>query len=163
MKAIEDTGPSRCRVGLVADTHGLLRPEMVDALQGVDRIVHAGDVGKQAVLDALEVVAPVTAVRGNMDRERWASRLRYTETVEVGNVLIYVIHDLAALDLDPAAAGIRVVVSGHSHQPARDERNGVLYLNPGAAGPRRSRLPVSMALIEIEGDRVASRFVKLVE
>ncbi|MBN1658704.1 MAG: metallophosphoesterase family protein [Anaerolineae bacterium] len=150
-------------IGVVADTHGLLRPELVDALQDVDRIVHAGDVGKKEILDALKAIAPVTAVRGNMDKERWASRLRYTETVEVDDILIYVIHDLANLDLNPAAAGIRVVVSGHSHVPARDERDGVLYLNPGSAGPCRSRLPVTMAFLEIEGDRVETRFVKLVQ
>ncbi|HSJ56750.1 MAG TPA: metallophosphoesterase family protein, partial [Anaerolineae bacterium] len=115
-------------IGLVADTHGLVRPELLDALQGVDRIVHAGDVGKKEVIEKLEAIAPVTAVRGNMDKERWASRLRYTETVEVGDVLIYVIHDLAELGLNPSASGIRVVVSGHSHVPAREARDGVLYL-----------------------------------
>jgi len=150
-------------IGLVADTHGLVRPELIDALQGVDRIVHAGDVGKKEVLEALQAIAPVTAVRGNMDKERWASRLRYTETVEVDGVLIYVLHDLAELGLNPGAAGIRVVVNGHSHVPAREERDGVLYLNPGAAGPRRFKLPVTMAFLEIEGDRVESRFIKLVE
>lgn len=150
-------------VGVVADTHGLLRPELEEAVQGVDLIIHAGDVGEKVVLDALEAIAPTIAVRGNMDRERWARKLRYTETATVGEVLIYVIHDLAKLDLNPAAASIRVVVSGHSHQPARDERNGVLYINPGAAGTRRSKLPVTMAFLEIEGDRVDSRFVKLVD
>lgn len=150
-------------VGVVSDTHGLVRPELLDALQGVERIVHAGDVGGKEVLAALKAIAPVVAVRGNMDRERWASKLRYTEAVTVGNVLIYIVHDLAALELDPAAAGIRVVVSGHTHQPALVERGGVLYINPGAAGPRRFKLPVSMAVLEIDGDRVESRFVKLVE
>ncbi|MGD8397283.1 MAG: metallophosphoesterase family protein [Anaerolineae bacterium] len=151
----------RHRVGVVADTHGLLRPELIEAFAGVDLIVHAGDVGNEALLDRLEAIAPVVAVRGNMDRDRWTGRLRYSEAVEVGGVLLYAIHDVADLDLNPAAAGIRVVVSGHTHYPSRDQRDGVLYLNPGSAGPRRGDLPASAVLLEIDGNKVESHFLKL--
>jgi hypothetical protein len=148
-------------VGLVSDTHGLLRPELVEALKGVELIVHAGDIGGPDVLGALQAIATVVAVRGNMDRERWTSQLRYSETVEVGDVLLYVVHDGADLDLNPAAAGIRVVVSGHTHYPSRVERNGVLYLNPGSAGPRRGRIPATAALLEVNTNEVDVHFLKL--
>jgi putative phosphoesterase len=153
--------PSRHLVGIVADTHGLLRPELVEALQGVDLIVHAGDVGKEAVLRGLEAIAPVVAVRGNMDRERWAARLRYSETVEVGEVLLYVLHDLAKLDLKPAAAGIRAVISGHTHRRELWERGGVIYVNPGSAGAQRSKAPASAALMKIKGKEIKVRFIEL--
>lgn len=153
--------PSRHRVGIVADTHGLLRPELVEAFQGVDLIVHAGDVGKEAVLRGLEAIAPVVAVRGNMDRKQWAARLRYSETVEVGEVLLYVLHDLAKLDLKPAAAGIRAIISGHTHQRELWERGGVVYVNPGSAGAQRSKAPASAALMEIEGKEIKVRFIEL--
>lgn len=157
----DGVGESRYHVGVVSDTHGLLRPELVEAFEGVDLIVHAGDVGNEAVLEGLEAIAPVVAVRGNMDRDRWTGRLRYTEAVEVGDTLLYVVHDEADLDLNPVVAGIRVVVSGHTHYPSRVERGGVLYINPGSAGPRRGALPASAALLEIDGDEVESRFLKL--
>jgi len=137
----------------VSDTHGLLRPELVAALEGCSLIVHAGDVGRPEVLDALRRVAPVVAVRGNVDRGPWVQRLRRTEVVEVGQALLYVIHDLAELDLDPVAAGFRAVVSGHTHKPGSHEERGVLYINPGSAGPRRLRLPISAAtLLVADGD-----------
>ena len=141
------TGP---RVGLISDTHGLLRPEAVRALAGSDLIVHAGDVGAPDILDALRAVAPVVAVRGNVDQGAWASVLPRTAVAEVGGTLIYVLHDLNELDLDPAAAGIGVVVSGHSHQPASVTRSGVLFVNPGSAGRRRFKLPVTVALLDLE-------------
>ena len=148
-------------VGIVSDTHGLLRPELVEAFKGVDLIVHAGDIGGADVLRALEAIAPVVAVRGNMDRDRWTSQLRYSETVQAGDVLLYVVHDGADLDLNPASAGIRVVVSGHTHYPSHVERNGVLYVNPGSAGQRRGRIPATAALLEVNGDEVEVHFLKL--
>jgi len=149
------------RIGLISDTHGLLRPEAAAFLRGSDFIVHAGDIGHAAVLDELAALAPLTAVRGNNDRAPWADSVRDTEVLEVGDVLIYVLHDLAELDLDPAAAGFRVVVSGHSHRPEVEERDGVLYVNPGSSGPRRFKLPVAVAELRVEGGSVAARWVEL--
>jgi putative phosphoesterase len=139
----------RSFVGLISDTHGLLRPEALQALQGSDLIIHAGDVGKPEILDALKALAPVVAVRGNIDRGAWAWELPTTAVAEAGPARIYVLHDIHELDLDPAAAGFHVVVSGHSHKPARTERSGVLYVNPGSAGPRRFRLPVTVARLSL--------------
>jgi putative phosphoesterase len=137
------------RIGLISDTHGLLREAALKALAGSDLIVHAGDIGKLEILDALRTLAPVVAVRGNIDAEPWASALPTTAVAQAGSIWIYVLHNLQELDLDPAAAGFRVVVSGHSHKPARMERGGVLYLNPGSAGPRRFRLPVTVARLDL--------------
>ncbi len=147
---------------MISDTHGLLRPEAVEALRGVDRLVHAGDVGKEALLAELAALAPVVAVRGNVDRGEWAERLPLTETVQAGGALLYVIHDVKELDLNPRAASIRVVISGHSHQASVREEDGVLYLNPGSAGPRRFKLPLSVARLEIDGaGGVTARLVEL--
>ena len=137
------------KLGLISDTHGLLREEAVDALRGSELIIHAGDVGKPEILTALETLAPVVAVRGNIDTAPWASRLPATAVAEAAGTLIYVIHDVHDLDLDPAAAGFRIVVSGHSHQPVSSERAGVLYVNPGSAGPRRFQLPVTVARLDV--------------
>jgi putative phosphoesterase len=137
------------RIGLISDTHSLLREEAVRALRGSDLIIHAGDVGKPDIIGALEAVAPVVAVRGNIDTGAWAQALPLTAVAEAGPVLIYVLHDIHELDLDPAVAGFQIVVSGHSHQPSRTERSGVLYLNPGSAGPRRFRLPVTLARLNL--------------
>lgn len=153
--------PRKYRVGLVSDTHGLLRPELVEAFQGVDLIVHAGDVGKEAVLRRLEIVAPVVAVRGNMDRDRWTAQLRFREMVPVGEVMLYVLHDLEDLDLKPRAAGVAAVVSGHLHRRELWRRKGVLYVNPGSAGPQRSGEPASAAVMEIEGQEIEVRFIDL--
>jgi len=144
------------RVGLISDTHGLLRPEATAFLTDSDHIVHAGDVGDPAILDALAAIAPVTAIRGNVDTEAWAAQLPETTRVTVGSITIYVLHDLAALDLKPHAHGIRVVVYGHSHKPSVTERHGVLYVNPGSAGPRRFRLPIAAAELLIDGSSVAA-------
>lgn len=144
------------RLGLISDTHGLLRPEALAALHGVRHLVHAGDIGSPEVLEALGRLAPVTAVRGNNDREPWARRLPDTEAVEVEGVWLYVLHDLRSLDLDPRAAGFDVVVSGHSHVPGVEERDGVLYVNPGSAGPRRFRLPVTVALLTLDPGRLTA-------
>lgn len=136
-------------VGLISDTHGLMRPEALAALQRSDLIIHAGDVGAPGIIEQLRGLAPVIAVRGNVDKGVWASRLPATAVAEAGSALIYVLHDIAQLDLDPAASGFNVVVSGHSHKPGHTERNGVMYLNPGSAGPRRFQLPVTVARLNL--------------
>jgi putative phosphoesterase len=136
-------------IGLISDTHGLLRPEAMRALEGCQLIIHAGDVGKPEILDRFEAVAPVVAVRGNIDTGDWASRLPFTAVVEGKSARIYVIHDVHELDINPAAAGFAIVVSGHSHKASREERSGVLYLNPGSAGPRRFRLPIALARLDL--------------
>jgi uncharacterized protein len=149
------------RVGLISDTHGLLRPEAVAFLRGSDFIVHAGDIGDAAILKELAAIAPVTAVRGNNDTAAWAKNILETETLQVDKVSIYVLHNLAELDIDPAAEGHCVVVSGHSHRPAIKERDGVLYVNPGSAGRRRFKLPIAVAQLDIEGESVKARLVEL--
>jgi putative phosphoesterase len=141
-------------IGVISDTHGLLRPEALQALAGADRIIHAGDVGAPEVLEALARVAPLTAVRGNNDHAPWADVLPLTAVLEAGAVHIYVLHDRNELDLDPAAAGFRVVVAGHSHKPGQERQGGVLYFNPGSAGPRRFRLPISIGRLVLDGDEV---------
>jgi uncharacterized protein len=151
----------RFGLGVISDTHGLLRPEAVEALRGSDMIVHAGDVGSPEVLRRLEELAPVIAVRGNNDREPWAKDLPLSEAFEVGRASIYVLHDVNDLDLDPRAAGFSVVIAGHSHQPRSEERGGVLFFNPGSAGPRRFRLPISLGHLVIEGTRVTGRLTTL--
>lgn len=148
------------RVGLVSDTHGLLRPEVLAFLQGSDHIIHAGDICDPTVLEALAAVAPVTAVRGNNDRGSWATSLPQTELFQLGEVFICAIHDLAELDIEPEAADVRVVVSGHSHKPSVEHRGGVLYVNPGSAGPRRFRLPISAGELIVEGRSVSARIVE---
>jgi putative phosphoesterase len=149
------------RIGVISDTHGLVRPEALRALAGSELIVHAGDVGTREVLDALARVAPVVAVRGNNDRGRWARTLAETEVVERAGHSLYVLHDLHELRLDPRAAGFDAVITGHSHQPRVERRHGVLYLNPGSAGPRRFRLPVSVARLSVGARRLDARIVTL--
>lgn len=148
------------RIGVISDTHGLLRPEAVAFLRGSDYIIHAGDIGQQAILSRLSALAPVTAVRGNNDQGRWAESLPATAWLQVGELRLYAVHDVAALDLE-STAGAHVVVSGHSHQPLIERRDGVLYLNPGSAGPRRFRLPISIAELVTEGCSVSARLVEL--
>ena len=149
------------RVGLISDTHGLLRPEAVAFLRGSDFIVHAGDIGDAGVLRELERLAPLTVVRGNNDAGPWAQKIADTEVLRVDGVSLYVLHDLAELAIDPQAAGHRVVVSGHSHKPLVEERAGVLYVNPGSAGPRRFKLPIAVAELQIAGESVKARVVEL--
>jgi putative phosphoesterase len=149
------------RVGLVSDTHGLLRPEATAFLAGSDHIVHAGDVGDPSILDTLAAIAPLTAIKGNVDTGSWATRLSETELIRFGQIGVYVLHDLAALAIDPRAAGIRVVVSGHSHKPLVFERDGVLYVNPGSAGPRRFSLPIAAAELLVDGSAVSVRIQEL--
>ena len=149
------------RIGLISDTHGLLRRQAVEALRGSELIIHAGDVGDPGILKELKRLAPVVAVRGNVDTEEWAEALPLTAVAETGSVLIYVLHDVNALDLNPAAAGFRIVVSGHSHKPGKIERDGVLYVNPGSAGPRRFQLPVSLARMDLGTTPYQVEFVTL--
>ena len=148
-------------VGVISDTHGLLRPEAVAALQGSDLIIHAGDIGNPDVLKTLETIAPVIAVRGNNDKGAWAESLPEFEVVQVGSVYIYILHDAKELDLDPTAAGFGVVISGHSHRPAVEERKGILFVNPGSAGPRRFTLPISVARLTVAGEAVEAEVVEL--
>ena len=150
------------RVGLISDTHGLLRPEATAFLAGADHIVHAGDVGDEDILDALATIAPLTVVRGNVDTAPWTGRLPETATVTLAGVTIHVLHDLNALAIDPRASRVHVVVSGHSHKPLATERHGVRYVNPGSAGPRRFRLPISIAELTLDGGAIAVRLHELV-
>jgi len=148
-------------VGVISDTHGLLRPEGLEALRGSERIIHAGDVGDPAILDQLRTIAPVTAVRGNIDKGAWAHKLPETAVIEIGRVSIYVLHDLSQLDLKPEAAGFQVVISGHSHVPKQETRAGVLYFNPGSAGPKRFKLPITVGKLVVERKKVRAEIIVL--
>ena len=148
-------------IGVISDTHGLLRPEALVALQGSDLLVHAGDIGSPDVIGTLQNLAPVFAVRGNVDGEAWANRFPKTQVVEVGGVFLYVLHDVNELDLNPVAANFQVVISGHSHRPSVKKDGGVLFLNPGSAGRRRFRLPVTVARFTIRRGVIAAEIVEL--
>ncbi len=161
MEAAENRSEREIVVGIISDTHGLLRPEAMAALQGSDLIIHAGDVGNPDVVKALAGIAPTHAVRGNVDAGDWAAILPMFELVDVGERLFYVLHEISQLDLDPAEAGFAAVVFGHSHQPMIETRQGVLFLNPGSAGPRRFKLPVTVARVGISGARMRPEIVEL--
>ena len=148
-------------VGVISDTHGVLRPQALAALAGSDLIIHAGDVGPPDILARLRLIAPTIAVRGNVDTSPWGRTLAEVEVVEAGGQSIYVLHDIGALDLDPRAGGFAAVIYGHSHRPDAQVRDGVLYLNPGSAGPRRFTLPISLAILEVTTDALTWRFVDL--
>ena len=148
-------------VGVISDTHGLLREEALNEMVGSDLIVHAGDMGNPDILEALEAVAPVHVVRGNVDRETWTDRLPMMDLFEIGDCSIYVIHDLYTMDIDPSASNIDMVIYGHSHQPSLEQQHGIWLLNPGSAGPRRFDYPVSVAHIEVDGNRLTPRIVEL--
>jgi uncharacterized protein len=150
------------RVGLISDTHGLLRPEAKAFLAGCDLILHGGDIGSQLILDELAELAPTTAVRGNNDQGVWAQSIAESEFIKVGDHFVYMLHDLAQLDIDPRGAGVKVLVTGHSHMPSVYEQDGVLYVNPGSAGPRRFKLPVAAGELLVEGASVSARTVILV-
>ena len=150
------------RVGLISDTHGLLRPQALAQLRGVDHIVHAGDIGTAAVLARLAELAPVTAVRGNNDQGAWAEALPETATLRTGGVAIHIIHDVKLLDVDPASAGYDAVVSGHSHRPSCTRRDGVLYVNPGSAGPQRFTLPIAVGELRIADGELRAEVIELV-
>jgi len=153
--------PDASKIGLISDTHGLLREEALRALQGSDLILHAGDVGDPEILESLRRIAPVVAIRGNVDTEPWADSLPATEMVSASGAIIYMLHDVHSLDLVPQAAGFAIVLSGHSHQPKQERRNGVLYLNPGSAGPRRFQLPISLARLDLSARPWSVDFVSL--
>jgi uncharacterized protein len=148
-------------IGVISDTHGLLRSEALRELEGCAHIIHAGDVGEAGILDALKQIAPLTAVRGNVDREPWADALPGTAVVQAGDEMIYVLHNLEDLELDPRAAGFRIVVFGHSHKARQEWRDGVFYLNPGSAGPRRFGYPVTLARLQITGGRIEADIIPL--
>jgi putative phosphoesterase len=148
-------------LGVISDTHGLIRPQALAALRGCDSIIHAGDVGNAAIITRLAEIAPVTAIRGDVDTGAWAATLPETEIVEVGELLIYVLHNIADLERDPPAAGFAAVIFGHSHRPSLETRDGVLYLNPGSAGPRRFSLPVTIARVRISGRDLHPEIVEL--
>jgi uncharacterized protein len=148
-------------VGVISDTHGLLRPEAVVMLRGSEHIIHAGDIGAPEIIPALEKLAPVTAIRGNIDHQAWCRRFPETEVVELAGVHIYIIHDLNAIDLNPKAAGFAAVISGHSHKPHQDVKDGVLYFNPGSAGPRRFKLPITVGRMEISGGELTATILSL--
>ena len=164
MATWESFGPKseRISIGVISDTHGLLRPEALEALQGSVHIVHAGDIGDPKILKELERIAPVTAVRGNVDRGEWAKKIAEFEVVEVGGTAICVRHILGDLDIKPEAAGIAAVIYGHSHAPKQDRKNGVLFFNPGSAGPRRFDLPISVGRLKVEGGKVQGEIVNLI-
>ena len=149
------------KIGIISDTHGLIRQRVVKSFKDVDLIVHAGDVGKPEVLETLQSIARVYPVRGNVDGGKWADNLPFTEVVKVGQTYLYVLHDISALDLDPVTAGFNAVISGHSHVPKIEEQNGVLFLNPGSAGPKRVRYPVSIAFLYVNGASIDTEIVEL--
>jgi putative phosphoesterase len=144
-------------VGVISDTHGLLRPEAIEMLRGSEHIIHAGDIGAPEIIPALEKLAPVTAIRGNIDRQDWTRKFPETEVVELGGLHIYILHDVNAIDLNPKAAGFAAVISGHSHKPHQEMKDGVLYFNPGSAGPRRFKLPITVGRLEIDGGVISAK------
>jgi uncharacterized protein len=158
---LKAAGSNSYVIGVISDTHGLLRPEVLRAFKDVDLIVHAGDIGTADVIEGLRSIAPVVAVRGNNDKGDWISDIPDSEITEVGSIYIYVLHDLNEIDLSPAVAGFKVVVSGHSHKPVVEEREGVLFVNPGSAGPRRFKLPISVGRMTIVGELVTAELIEL--
>jgi len=150
-------------IGVISDTHGLLRPAALVALRGCKHIVHAGDIGDPEILTKLSALGPVTAIRGNVDKAPWARRMPDTEVLEIGGVSIYVLHDLGQLDLKPSAAGFQVVIYGHSHMPKQETRDGVLYFNPGSAGPRRFKLPISVGVLKVAAGKVEGEIIEIAE
>ena len=149
-------------IGVISDTHGLMRPEALVALAEAEHILHAGDVGKPAILNELKKIAPVTAIRGNVDGSGKCAELPATDVVELAGKLFYLVHSVHDLDINPVVAGVSVVVSGHSHKPSVETKHGVMYLNPGSAGPRRFALPITVALVTVSPDKVAARIVELI-
>jgi putative phosphoesterase len=148
-------------IGLISDTHGLVRPQALAALKGVDLIIHAGDIGKRDVLKALKTIAPLVAIKGNIDKDRWAKSLPETKALKINDAQLYVIHNVKELEFDPAARGFKVVISGHSHKPSITTRDGVLFVNPGSAGPRRFKLPVALGKLRVDGREVTAELFEL--
>ncbi|MGZ4860191.1 MAG: metallophosphoesterase family protein [Candidatus Angelobacter sp.] len=149
------------KIGIISDTHGLLRPEALELLRGSEHIIHAGDIGAQEIIMKLEKIVPVTAIRGNVDTQEWARQFAETEVVELGGLYLYVIHDVKALDLNPKAAEFSAVISGHSHKPKQEVKDGVLYFNPGSAGPGRFKLPISVGRLTIAGSRINGEILQI--
>jgi putative phosphoesterase len=158
---VDISKPKQLRAGVISDTHGLVRPEALDQLHGVDHIIHAGDIGSPMVLEELRKIAPLTAIRGNVDTQQWARSIPENAVVELGGIFLYVLHNLQELDLDPYVSGFSAVITGHSHQPRHEVRKGVLYFNPGSAGPRRFRLPVAVGILTIEGKLISGEIIEL--
>jgi putative phosphoesterase len=160
---VRTPSPTRAvvNIGVISDTHGLLRPEALAALRGSDYIIHAGDIGEPDILKRLAEIAPVTAIRGNVDRDAWAKKIPSTNVLEAGGISIYVVHNWDELDLNPKAAGFAVVVYGHSHVALQETKNGVLYFNPGSAGPRRFRLPVTTGRLTVKGEKVSGEIIEI--
>ena len=152
---------NRNLIGVISDTHGLVRPEAKGALQGVDLILHAGDIGKPQVLEELQTIALVVAVRGNNDKGQWAEAIPEQTILEIAGISIYMLHDLKELSLDPSEHGFKAVIAGHSHKPSIQETKGILFLNPGSAGPRRFKLPVSIAHLQVIGERAIAQLIEL--
>ena len=150
------------RIGVISDTHGLMRPEVPTAFDGVELILHAGDIGEAEVIRQLKSIAPVVAVRGNNDTGSWARAIPETKVTRIGRVSIYMLHNLKEIDLDPSAKGFQVVISGHSHRPSMERRDGVLFLNPGSAGPRRFKLPISVAQLAVRGSTVNAKLIEII-
>jgi putative phosphoesterase len=159
--AIPSDTPDQTVIAVVSDTHGLLRPEVFKHLNGVDRIIHAGDIGAPNILEKLQALAPVDAVRGNNDKGEWAEAIPETLLLEIRGHTVHVLHDLNQIDLSPSAAGIAVVISGHSHKPVVEEHDGVLFINPGSLGPRRFRLPIALAKLYITAESVRAEIIEL--
>ncbi|HEX7026807.1 MAG TPA: metallophosphoesterase family protein [Gammaproteobacteria bacterium] len=149
-------------IGIISDTHGLLRPQAVDVLQGSELVIHAGDIGSADVVERLSNIAPVVAIRGNVDTGEWAEKFPAEEVIKVHGRHLYVLHNLNEIDLDPAAAGFDVVISGHSHKPLINKKDGVLYVNPGSAGPRRFKLPVAVAMLRVTSEDIQARIRELI-
>src|SRR3954463_4953918 len=149
------------RIGIISDTHGLLRPEVIKRLAGTDHIIHAGDIGAPEVIDGLRRIAPTTAIRGNIDASEWAKDYPDPELIVLGGRALYVLHNLKEMQLDPAASGFDVVVSGHSHRPKIETKNGVLYVNPGSAGPRRFKLPIALATLALSDRAILPRILEI--
>jgi uncharacterized protein len=148
-------------IGVISDTHGLLRPEALELLRGSHHILHAGDIGAPEIIPELEKIAPVTAIRGNVDTQAWARRFAETEVVKLAGLYVYILHDANTLDLSPKAAGFAAIISGHSHKPNQEIKDGVLYFNPGSAGPRRFKLPISMGRLEIVDGKVSAEILEI--
>ncbi|OEF97837.1 metallophosphoesterase family protein [Desulfuribacillus alkaliarsenatis] len=151
----------KIKIGIVSDTHGILRPEVVKELQGVDRILHAGDIVGLDIIEELERIAPVYAVRGNCDHGEWSMKFPKTDLIQLGEASIYLLHNLYEIDIAPGAAGVNIIICGHSHQPAFEEKAGIVYINPGSCGPRRFSLPISMAIMELESRQCKVQFINL--
>lgn len=149
------------RIGIVSDSHSLVRSEVIEALGGCDHILHAGDIGSQAVIDELSRVSSVTAINGNIDKGELGARYPSEEVIEIDNIYIYMLHNIHDLDLDPVAAGFQVVVSGHSHKPSIENKEGVLYINPGSIGPRRFKLPIALAILVVENEELCAEVLEI--